>query len=135
MNGVWQSEVPKGLLLEVNITDDCGDNIYDANIGGYIQNLFIVDVAINQSEDFFDIQANVLDCNNVDLENGYVLLEMSGREYVYPISNGIFKADINQCNNVVAILTAFDINNNQQSETISIEIADLVDVGVVKTCQ
>ena len=135
LDGVWQSEVPKGLLLEINITDDCGDNIYDASIGGYNQDLYIVDVAINKSEDFFDIKANILDCNNIDLENGYVLLEMAGREYVYPISNGIFKADVNQCNNVVASLTAFDINNNQQSETISIEITDLVDLGEMKTCQ
>ena len=135
IDGVWQSEVPKGITLEVNITDNCGDNLYNANIGGYWQDLYIVDVAISQSEDFFDISANLLDCNDAVLENGYVLLEMAGQEYVYPISEGNFKVDVNRCNNDIVTLTVFDKNNNQQSETISMEIANLIDFGAIKTCQ
>ena len=134
IDGIWQSEVPKGIALDVNIIDNCGDNIYNAVIGGYLDDLFIVDVVISKSEDFFDVSAKVLDCEDANLENGYVLLEVGGRTYTYPVMDGIFKADINKCNNTVATFTAFDINNNQQSEAISIDIADLNDLGEVKTC-
>jgi len=134
VDGVLQSEVPKELSLEVNIIDNCGDNIYNAFIGGYVEDLYIIDVPISRSEDFFGVSAKVMSCTNENLKNGYVLLEISSREYTYPIADGIFEADINTCNNATAKITAFDINNNQQSEVISIEIVDLVDLGEVKTC-
>ena len=134
VDGIWQSEVPKGAKVEVNIRDNCGDNIYNAIIGGYSEDLYIVDVAISNSDDFFDLSAKVFDCTDEVLENGYVLLEVGGRAYTFPITDGTFRADINKCNTTVATFTAFDINHNQQSETISIDIVDLNDLGEVKTC-
>ena len=133
-NGTFLANVPKNLASQITILDECNDMDYLADIGALGEDALVSNVKISNSLDFSKFEGTLLDCNNTNVQSGYVILTVDTKKYFFPIANGIFKADINACDILNATLVAYDVENQKQSEPLQLDVVANVDAGEINVC-
>jgi len=133
-DGTFVANVPKNLASQIIILDECNDIDYIANIGALSENALVSNVKISNSLDFSRINATLLNCDNSNVQNGYVILSVDTKTYFFPIANGKLKGDINACGFSIATLVAYDVENQQKSEPLQIDVLATVDAGEINVC-
>ena len=133
-DGTFVANVPKNLASQIKILEECNDMDYLANIGALSEDALVSNVKISNSLDFSRIQATLLNCNNSNVQNGYIILTVDTKTYFFPIAHGKFKGNINACDFPTATLVAYDVENQKQSEPLQIQIFANVDAGEINVC-
>ena len=132
--GTFIANIPKNISTKIKILDECNDMDYSAEIGALSEDALISNVKINNSSDFSHFVGNLLDCDNNNVQNGYIIISVNTKNYYYPITNGSFSGDMNACDFLTSTMVAYDLDNQRQSEPLQLEIFANVDVGDVSVC-
>lgn len=132
--GNFNANVPMDLASKIKVLDECNDIDYTTTIGALNIDSQISNVKINNSDDFSHISGTLLDCNNNNVQNGYIILSVNTKNYFFPFSDGTFKGDINACDFTSATLVAYDVENSKQSEPLQLEIIAITETGEISVC-
>lgn len=132
--GKFNANVPKNLASKIKILDECNDIDYSTTIGALDIDSQISNVKINNSGDFSHISGTLLDCNNSNVQTGYIILSVNTKTYFFPFSGGVFEGDINACDFTSATLVAYDVENSKQSEPLQLEIIADTETGEINVC-
>jgi hypothetical protein len=138
-NGAVSGIVPANESLTIKITNPCG-TLYTGTIGPFATDTTLPDIVINNTLVTPTlVQGSVLDCNNTNVTNGYVVLRgtpESGSPSIIPISNGVFSINRIYCNGDTQFsLEAFDFDNSQSSNIQNYNFTPtLTNVGSIITC-
>ncbi len=128
------ANVPKGLSAKIKVLDECNDTDYSTMIGALNTDALISNIKISNSSDFSHFTGTLLDCNFDIVQNGYIILSVDTKTYFFPISNGHLEVDINACNISTATLVAYDVENQKESEPITVDIISSVTMGNINVC-
>jgi hypothetical protein len=134
VEGKFNANVPKDLASKIKVLDECNDIDYSTTIGALNIDAQISNVKINNSADFSHISGTLLDCNDNNVQTGYIILDVNTKTYFFPFSEGIFKGDINACDITSAMLVAYDVENSKQSEPLQLEIIANTETGEISVC-
>ncbi len=132
--GKFNANVPKDLASKIKVLDECNDIDYSTTIGALSIDSQISNVKINNSADFSHISGTLLDCNDNNVQTGYIILSVNTKTYFFPFSEGVFKGDINACDITSATLVAYDVENSKQSEPMQLEIFANTETGEISVC-
>lgn len=132
--GKFNANVPKALASKIKVLDECNDIDYNTTIGALSIDSQISNVKINNSADFSHISGTLLDCNDNNVQTGYIILSVNTKTYFFPFSEGIFEGDINACDLTSATLVAYDVENSKQSEPMQLEIFANTETGEISVC-
>ncbi len=132
--GRFNANVPKNLASKIKVLDECNDIDYSTTIGALSIDSQISNVKINNSGDFSHISGTLLDCNDNNVQSGYIILSVNTKNYFFPFSEGIFEGDINACDINSATLVAYDVENSKQSEPMQLEIFANTETGEISVC-
>jgi len=128
------ANVPKGLASKIKVLDECNNTDYSTMIGAINADALISNIKISNSSDFSHFTGTLLDCNFDKVQNGYVILSVNTKTYFFPISDGHLEVDVNACNFSTATLVAYDVENQKQSEPLSLDIITDVITGNINVC-
>lgn len=85
----------------------------------------------------FTISGTVMDCNAAPVANGYVTINLDGRNYRTDVVAGTFSTVIDRCNNlgVLAELSAYDQSSGQTSLKKQVQVSSAtVNAGELVAC-
>ena len=128
------ANVPKGQPSQIKVLDECNNIDYSTMIGALNEDALISNIKISNSSDFSHFKGTLLDCNFDIVQNGYIILSVNTKTYFFPISEGHLEVDVNACNFSMATLVAYDVENQKQSEPLSLDIVANVEMGTINVC-
>lgn len=133
-DGKFNANVPQNLASKIKVLDECNDIDYSTTIGALNIDSQISNVKINNSGDFSHVSGTLINCNNNNVQTGYIILSVNTKSYFFPFSNGVFQGDINACDITSATLVAYDVENSKQSEPLQLEIIATTETGEISVC-
>jgi len=95
-NGEISGYVPDNELLNLIVFDNCGNIIYNNDIGPFSVDTVLPDIVINPANmQFTTINGTLLKCDNTNVTNGYVLIKGNDNnnfsyDNVQFVNNGVF---------------------------------------------
>ncbi len=129
--------VPANQLITMEVLDFCGNVVYSSSIGPFSNDTTIPTFVLpSNSVNQVSVIGSLLNCNNLDVTNGYVILNSNYQTMVEPVSNGDFSFTTLYCNsNTSFTLQGFDYDNLQTTDSIAYTFqAPITDVGNLQTC-
>lgn len=136
-DGVFSGKVPKDELLRIVILDDCGVEIYSAEIGPFSEDTTLDPIEFSSSENTLTVTGNLEDCDNNPVSNGYVKVSYEGGFTTVSVEeDGTFSQTISICSATEVDITGIDIDNQLQSETMTYNVEGVsdLDVGTLTAC-
>jgi hypothetical protein len=135
-NGYVDGFVPKNTTLRRDIYDQCNNIVSTSNIGPFTATTTLPDVAINLSLSQQTITGTVVNCSNLPVRSGFVIINMSGYTAYATVTNGTFSSTFSTCNGVTsASIIAVDDSTQQQSTASTINFAaPVVAAGQLRAC-
>ncbi|NNE26919.1 MAG: hypothetical protein HKN09_08750, partial [Saprospiraceae bacterium] len=99
IDGSFRGKVPKGELLTFQVKDDCGNIIFEQQIGPFQTEVSLGEVVVS-SPDMINISGRLLDCDGNPVDNGYAKITLEGvsNYYIAPTDEeGNFELQIIRC--------------------------------------
>lgn len=134
--GGFRGKVPKNQDLIMQIKDECGNVVFEENIGPFGGDASFGEIIVDISG-----KSNVagrLVCSGQAVSNGYALIKLSnGISYIAETDEeGFFTQVLVSCQSNEISIQGFDIENANVSETISYTISSQtdLDVGDLEVC-
>ncbi len=137
-DGNFYGKIPKNESLIINIYNSCNQLVYTADIGPFDSDVVLDPIVIDDSEYIVHFSGSVTSCDDNPVTNGNVLVEYQGGiQFLYTDEEGNFSSAIDICEGTsVATITAYNVDDLQQSTPIEVDIngqAD-IDLGILSTC-
>jgi len=118
-NGDVCGLIPSNTVLDINAYDVCGNLIYTSTIGPFASNANIP-LTLSSMIQSTVISGNLLDCNNNNVTNGYILFDYGGVQINTLVSNGAFSFSTVVCSGSNAfVIEGVDANNVQSTGVIN----------------
>jgi hypothetical protein len=138
-DGKYEGLVPKDEELTLEIYDDCGGELYSAQIGPFGNDAIIPTINISaNSGNFLQVTGSLVDCDNDVESNGYVLLEFTGagHDIIVVNADGSFDGLVNTCNEMEVTISGISSNPFSQGTTTLHDItgATELNVGTLISC-
>ncbi len=137
--GVNCGSVFKNEPLILEVLDRCGNVVYTQNIGPYSANASVTVNAVIPSNNVITISGTLLNCSNMPVTRGSVVVTTSGSHtYTSTVnSNGTFSISVLNCNSnaIFYTVTGIDYTTLQQSAPFaSTGISGNVSIGNLQAC-
>jgi hypothetical protein len=141
--GLVSGSVPANQTLTLNVYPDfytCNSSniIYSASIGPFATTAILPDITIGNSPTTLssNVVGTLVQCNNANVTNGYVVLKRTGGLSFSPVTNGAFNFNEIYCpSNTEFTLKGVDVDNLQQSDSIHYNFTTpIINVGSIQTC-
>lgn len=133
LEGGFRGKIPKDELLNFIVKDDCGDIVFEKEIGPFSTAVSLGNVVI-QSQDQVTIFGVLLDCDNNPVSNGYVKIDLDGVENYYIAETnelGEWSLNLVRCQAVgVFTVQGVDLDNLTYSEILEVEGFEQVEIPV-----
>lgn len=100
VNGEICGLIPANETLTLKAFNQCGNLEYTTTIGPFSTDSNIGNIVLN-SVTSTTITGNLVDCSNVNVTNGYVVLDYGNQFAASQITNGAFAFSVLQCPNVL----------------------------------
>ncbi len=138
-DGMYEGYVPKDEELVMKIYDDCGEEIYNEELGSFSADARISDITIsNSSSNFLTVSGILTDCNDELEDYGYVFVELNGFDAKPIITNadGSFEGTIGVCDQMEVTISGISLDPFSQGTSTLHDITGLTElnVGTLKTC-
>ncbi|WAC02181.1 hypothetical protein N7U66_20840 [Lacinutrix neustonica] len=95
-NGEICGLIPKNETLTLKAFNQCGDIEYTTTIGPFSMNTNLGDLVLSSAVSA-TITGNLVDCSNINVTNGYVVLDYGNQLATSPVTNGAFTFSVLQC--------------------------------------
>ena len=139
-NGQVSGLIPENSSLALELyASDLSTIIYNSAIGPFVTDA-VVNIVIQGSPSliFNEITGNLVDCQNMNVTNGYMMLIREGYpSFFFPVNNGQFTFNtVRTSPNETFSLRGADYNSSQYSEVINYNFSDsnTTDVGAFSAC-
>jgi hypothetical protein len=141
--GLVSGSVPANQTLTLNVYPDfytCNSSniVYSTSIGPFATTAILPDITIGNSPTTMssNVVGTLVQCNNANVTNGYVVLKRTGGLSFSPVTNGAFNFNEIYCpSNTEFTLKGVDIDNLQQSDSIHYNFTTpIINVGSIQTC-
>jgi len=136
-DGFFSGYVPGDQALTITVYDDCGAEIYTAEIGPFSADTQLDNIVINPSYSFVTF-SGTMNCNGDAVSNGYVRINFGSQQSIIPVnSDGSFSANLSVCSATSVEVVGFDLDELQQSVAANYSIDGLteLDLGALNVCQ
>jgi len=141
-DGTFSGPVAQNLPLTIEITSvgqgGCASQLlYTASIGPYSIDTDLGDITVNiPTANNYHVHANVVDCNNNPVQNGYVVINLGqfANQYLQ-IQNGAVTTNIISCqSNLAFTYYAVDEDTQVESAVASGVLSSDTDLGTIMAC-
>lgn len=132
--GGFNGKIPKDEPLVMLIKDECGNVVFDQNIGPFSTDVSLGEITINSSgKTIF----GTLVCNGTPITQGYALITIGDNvAFVAEVDeNGYYELIIESCGLDFLTIQGFDIENGRTSEIIRIENLNDLDVFEIQALE
>lgn len=121
-------------LLVIRPGENCLANA--TTLGSFSTDTNVGQVLAAEIEEGFSVRGSVVDCDNNAITNGLVKIQSESFKKEYYVNDGSFELVFSNCHNNVneIIITALDLDNNEQGLPKSYPVEPIVDVGVLAAC-
>lgn len=110
--GKFSGKVPAEEILLIQIIDQCGEVIYDQQVGPISSDLNMGDLVVDLSDKSIEITGTLLDCNNLPVSDGYIKIQVYGKSIILPTSaNGTIQAAVTTCFANKLTASGYDLGN------------------------
>ncbi len=136
-DGFFNGYVPGNQALSIKVYDDCGVEIYSAEIGPFTMDTELDNIVVNPAYEFVTF-SGTLNCNGAGVSNGYVKIDFGANQSIIPVdSDGNFSANLSVCSATEVSVTGYDLNELQQSTALSYTIDGLteLELGSLNVCE
>lgn len=122
--GVVKGTLPANRALQLKIFDKCRNLLLTKNIGPFSTETNLGTIIANIQTSKVTVSGSVINCNNVPLANGHVLVEIENVYYTLPVTNGNFSQLITRCGTAqtTATFKAYDMAGNSTGTAISLPL-------------
>ena len=139
IDGSFRGKVPKGELLTFQVKDDCGNIIFEQQIGPFETEVSLGEIVIS-SPDMITISGKLVDCDGNPVSNGYakITLEDVSNYYIAPTDeDGNFELQIIRCQPLGNFtVQGWNLDDYSYSEIIEITNSERdVKIGEVILCE
>lgn len=134
--GYFGGKVPSGEELNLTISSNYGCEIYSTTIGPLSADFDMGLIVLDEPE-LIEISGSLLDCENDPLLNGWVEVTLDGNKFWSALdgSSNEFLIVAADCNNSSTFdLVATDLNDLEQSDVHTFNVAPTVDVDEIVAC-
>ena len=137
--GTVSGLIPANETLVLKVFDQCHEIIYTSNIGPFSGDVNLGNIIITTSpgQPNITVSGNAVDCNNIAVTNGYVMVNNGTNYFSAPLNKGNFTITFPVCtgmNNLIK-LYIIDDGNSRQSEVQIININNgNQNIGQITAC-
>lgn len=137
-NGFYEGYVPLDELLNISVYDNCGDEVYNGQIGPFSEDTVIPTISIANTTSFITLTGSLQDCNNDVETNGYVYVYIDNgpSNYIPVNSDGNFNGTISVCDLMEVTVSGISNDPFSQGTSTIFDITGLTElnVGTLVTC-
>lgn len=137
-DGLFNGFVPNDETLTIAVLDDCGNEIYSAEIGPFSADATLDPIVITNANTTNITVSGLLEgCNMTTVTNGYVKMEYGAAYAIIPLnSDGSFSCTKNICGEDNITLTGYDLTEFNQSTAQDFDVTGItnLDAGVISAC-
>ncbi len=134
--GGFYGKVPKNSELVIQIKDECGNVVFEEQVGPFSSNTSFGEIVVNLT-DKVTVSGRLV-CSGMGISSGYARITIN--QFVYYIAEvddeGYFEQPIIQCEVEKIEIQGFDLENARVSEVITVTNAsgNILDVGELEVC-
>lgn len=134
--GTFYGKFPANEILTFNLYDNCDNLISSQDFGPFTITTSIGTIAISSiNVNNTIIKGTLRDCDNNLIENGMVIVTMSGYQSYFYIESGEFEIFLTACNNVSEIeVYGVNLDNLETSAISTASFNQISDLGDVQVC-
>lgn len=129
--------IPTDQILTLNLILECGI-IYTTTIGPFSSDTILPPIVLNSTSnaESTKVKGKLSKCDNTIVTNGYVMLNMNGKELLSSVTNGNFSFNVAYCSgNTAFALDGVDFDSFQRTGKINYNFqTTTTDVGELLTC-
>ncbi|MCB0703870.1 MAG: carboxypeptidase regulatory-like domain-containing protein [Saprospiraceae bacterium] len=136
--GAYQLRIPKGVDLQLNLLDDCDEEMYSTVLGGLAGNTVVPPMIVDMPEAYQAWLRGVLvSCNEDPLDLGYVLLKNGiWTKPVLVDETGAFASHVSACGAETFVLEGVSLNApGANSLQISHPFILNMELGQINVCE
>lgn len=137
-SGVLKGLIPANEAMELTVVNDCGKNVYTADIGPFSNDVNMGDIKLEviNSTDYADISGVALQCDGTPLTKGFVKVHTNISDFMFPIqdASGHYEGRYFYCNGDVVTVQVYDVVNSLTSLPRVITFERSLDLGGLKAC-
>ena len=134
-SGIECGFFPVNENITIKVYDKCTQDVLSEDVYGPYSSDVVIN--INVSITTTQLQANLVDCNNNPITNGYVwLLSSNATTDVIPIENGQINYNVSLCGEADYSMIVYDLEGQKTSELIEVDITstEIIDLGMISVC-
>ena len=134
--GIVSGLIPADYILQLEIYGQCGNIIYEAEIGPYTANADLGTIVLDETIIPNITTGELVDCNGDPIANGLVLIEFSGITYMEYTDGSPFTAELTLCSQTENVhIKGYDLDAELQSNTIILPPNEQINAGQIFVCQ
>lgn len=134
--GFTSGKIPAGKTFVMTVYSQCQTVLYTAQVGPFTTTADLGTITINNAgTSLLSIAGTVLNCNRAAVANGFVDIALDNNHYRASLMNG-FSINIQRCSSApaTAIITAYDLDANQNAVTTVPVTTGAVNLGQISAC-
>ncbi len=120
-DGLVSGLIPSNEPMSLKVYDYCGNVIYTSQIGAFSNDTVLTNIVVPAiSTQLSRVYGSVKQCDNSNIENGYVLAKYFDSTFIMPLTSGEFSFTTLVCSSSNSFtIEAYDYENSQGTGEIS----------------